>query len=55
VVNSTAHIEQLNKQYHSTMLISEDALAKLPEAQGELIGDVNLKHCDKPIKLYKLA
>ncbi|WP_131795142.1 adenylate/guanylate cyclase domain-containing protein [Fluoribacter gormanii] len=55
VVNSAAHIEQLNKTYNSSILISEDAIKKLPELKAELVGNVILKHRDKPIKLYRLA
>jgi len=55
VVNSAAHIEQLNKQYNSSILISEDALNMLPEIKAELVGDVLLKHRETPLKLYKLA
>ncbi|CAM3076360.1 guanylate cyclase [Legionella steigerwaltii] len=55
VVNSAAHIEQLNKTYNSTILISEDAMKQLPEIKGEFVGDVILKHRDNPIKLYRLA
>lgn len=55
VVNSAAHIEQLNKTYNSSILISEDAIKKLPELKAELVGNVILKHRDKPIQLYRLA
>lgn len=55
VVNSAAHIEQLNKTYHSQVLISEDAMKQLSEIKGEFVGNATLKHRDTPIKLYKLA
>ncbi|WP_392536374.1 adenylate/guanylate cyclase domain-containing protein [Legionella sp. 227] len=55
VVNSAAHIEQLNKTYNSHVLISEDAMKELPEIKGEFVGNVMLKHRDHPIKLYRLA
>jgi adenylate cyclase len=55
VVNSTAHIEQLNKMYHSKVLISEDAIKRLPEIKAEFVGNATLKHRDKPIKLYRLV
>ncbi|KTD24878.1 MULTISPECIES: adenylate/guanylate cyclase domain-containing protein [Legionella] len=54
VVNSAAHIEQLNKLYHTTVLISEDALNKVPEINAEFLGNAFLKHRKRPIKLYKL-
>lgn len=55
VVNSAAHIEQLNKTYHSSILISEDAIKKLPKIKAELVGNVTLKRRGRPIKLYRLA
>lgn len=54
-VNVTAHIEQLNKTYNSSILISEDAFKKLPETKAELIGSVALKHREKPMKIYRLV
>lgn len=54
VVNSTAHIEQLNKTYNTSVLISEDAFNKISGVHAEFIGSVTLKHRDTPIKLYKL-
>lgn len=55
VVNSAAHIEQLNKTYNTNVLISEDAIKNLPEIKAEFVGNATLKHRDNPIKLYKLA
>lgn len=55
VVNSAAHIEQLNKTYNSHVLISEDAMKEVPHIQGEFVGNALLKHRDNPIKLYRLA
>lgn len=55
VVNSAAHIEQLNKTYNSRVLISEDAIKKLPRFKGDFVGDAFLKHRDHPIKLYRLV
>ncbi|QMT61135.1 adenylate/guanylate cyclase domain-containing protein [Legionella sp. PC997] len=55
VVNSAAHIEQLNKIYNTNILISEDAIKKLPDFKGEFVGDATLKHRDNPIKLYRLS
>lgn len=55
VVNSAAHIEQLNKTYNSSILISEDAIQKLPNLKAEFVGNATLKHRDRPIKLYRLA
>lgn len=54
VVNSAAHIEQLNKQYNTTVLISEDAYKMLSGLEAELVGNANLKHRETPLKLYKL-
>ncbi|WP_045097632.1 adenylate/guanylate cyclase domain-containing protein [Legionella fallonii] len=55
VVNSAAHIEQLNKTYNSRVLISEDAIKKLPKFEGQFVGDAILKHRNHPIKLYRLV
>jgi adenylate cyclase len=54
VVNSAAHIEQLNKKYNSSILISEAAMSKLPGIEAEFVGNVTLKRRGNPIKLYKL-
>ncbi|KTD25876.1 adenylate/guanylate cyclase domain-containing protein [Legionella maceachernii] len=54
VVNSAAHIEQLNKTYHSNVLISEDAMNQLSNVNAEFVGDASLKHRDHPMKLYRL-
>ncbi|KTC75160.1 guanylate cyclase [Legionella birminghamensis] len=55
VVNSAAHIEQLNKIYNTTALISEDVLKNLSSIQAEFIGNATLKHREAPVKLYKLV
>ncbi|KTC90767.1 adenylate/guanylate cyclase domain-containing protein [Fluoribacter dumoffii] len=55
VVNSAAHIEQLNKTYNSQILISEDAIKKLPHIKAEYVGDALLKQRRQPIKLFRLA
>lgn len=55
VVNSAAHIEQLNKTYNSKVLISEDAIKKIPEMKADFVGNATLKHRDNPIKLYRLV
>ncbi|WP_253675039.1 adenylate/guanylate cyclase domain-containing protein [Legionella micdadei] len=54
VVNSAAHIEQLNKTYNTSVLISEDAINKLPEIKAEFVGNATLKHRENPMKLYRL-
>jgi adenylate cyclase len=54
VVNSAAHIEQLNKVYNTKILISEDALQKLPQMNAEFVDTTTLKHRDQPMRLYKL-
>lgn len=55
VVNSAAHIEQLNKTYNTTALISEDVVNNLPTIEAEFIGNATLKHREMPVKLYKLV
>lgn len=54
VVNAAAHIEQMNKTFSTTILISEEALAKFPEVKARLIDSSTLKHKGQPVKLYKL-
>ncbi|WP_347252099.1 adenylate/guanylate cyclase domain-containing protein [Legionella sp.] len=54
VVNSAAHIEQLNKTYNTSVLISEDAINKFPEVKAEFVGNATLKHRESPMKLYRL-
>lgn len=55
VVNSAAHIEQLNKTYDTTILISEDVVKNIPSIQAEFIGNATLKHRETPVKLYRLV
>lgn len=51
-----SRIEQLNKQYNSQLLISEEVFNKVNnlEFESELLGEVAIKGREKPINIYKL-
>ncbi len=57
VVILASRIEQLNKEYNSQLLISKDVLEKIDKEkiEHELIGPVELRGCEEPITIYKLA
>lgn len=57
VVVIASRIEQLNKEYNSSLLISEEVLKKIWEIKTvyENLGEVIVKGSQNPIKLYKLA
>lgn len=55
VVNLASRIEQLNKNYSSQLLISEDVWSKLSGYSGESLGEVLVKGREKPVRIYKLA
>jgi adenylate cyclase len=54
VVNLAARIEQLNKNYNSQLLISEEVYLGLQEKRGSLLGDIPVKGRQQPIKVYQL-
>ena len=52
-----SRIEQLNKQFNSQLLVSEEVLNNVDTSgiQYESLGDVNLKGREKPVKIYKIS
>lgn len=57
VVNVAARIEGMNKQFGSTLLISETTLEGAPtfREQAEDIGEIQVKGRDAAVRLYRLA
>jgi adenylate cyclase len=57
VVNITARIEQLNKTYHSQVLVSETAWKAIEDKEylAEDMGMIDIRGHTDPIRLYKLA
>ena len=57
VVIIAARIEQLNKEFNSQILISEDVLNELTglTLQAESLGQVVLKGWNEPVSIYKLV
>ena len=57
VVILASRIEQLNKEFHSQFLVSEDVMNSLNRqvANAELCGPVLVKGFDKEVSIYKLA
>lgn len=55
VVNLASRIEQLNKQFNSTILMSEEVYSSLAEKKGELVGEVEVKGRVNKVKVYRLA
>jgi adenylate cyclase len=54
VVNLASRIEQLNKQFDSTILISSEVFNRLDKAYGVLCGEVIVKGRLEPVKVYKV-
>lgn len=57
VVNVAARIEQLNKEFDSTLLISSDVYDALdpPPADAEALGPITLNGRREPVQIYRLA
>ena len=57
VVNLASRIEQLNKQFHSQLLISETVWQAIeqPDKQVTALGPVQVKGRDTPVEIYQLA
>ncbi|GAB3901389.1 adenylate/guanylate cyclase domain-containing protein [Larkinella knui] len=57
VVILAARIEQLNKEYGTNMLVSQDVINELSEypALTELLGVVDVKGMEEGVELYKLS
>lgn len=57
VVIMASRIEQLNKEFHSQMLVSEDVIRAI-DCKGittELYSDISLKGFEEPVSIYKVA
>lgn len=54
VVNLASRIEQLNKQYDSSILFSEDVWMDLEHKEGSGLGEISVKGRTQPVKIYKL-
>jgi len=55
VVNLASRIEQLNKEYASQLLVSEDVWKALEKPVGEQLGTISVRGRDEPVKIYRLA
>jgi adenylate cyclase len=55
VVNLASRIEQLNKQFTSQLLISEDVMKYCEDLAPEFISETQVKGREQPVKIYKLA
>ncbi len=51
-----ARLEQLNKEFNSSVIVSKDIIANMKTEGVEFIslGDVNVKGFANPIEVYKL-
>lgn len=54
VVNLASRLQDLNKEYSSELIISEDVYENLSEPRGELLGDASVRGRSTLIKIYKL-
>lgn len=56
VVNLASRIEQLNKQFNSQLLISEEVWKSAKETieRAELLGPVQIRGLEEPVNLYRL-
>lgn len=57
VVIMASRIEQLNKEFHSQILVSEDLIQNIDINKNgmDLYKNICLKRFEKPVTLYKLA
>jgi len=57
VVIIASRIEQLNKEFQSQLLISEDVFRSINNHSllPEVYRDITLKGFDKPVSIYKVA
>lgn len=54
VVNLASRIESLNKEFQSTLLISEETRDLAVESEGKKIGAVKVKGRQEPVTVYQL-
>lgn len=55
VVNLASRIEQLNKEYGTEILVSEDVWKALHNPEGAALGEVSVRGREVPVKIYRLA
>jgi adenylate cyclase len=55
VVNLASRIEQLNKDFGSKILVSEDVWKELKDHKGQELGTVTVKGRDEAVRIFKLA
>ena len=55
VVNLASRIEQLNKQFSSRLLISEDVVQFCQDLDPQFISETLVKGREQPVKIYRLA
>ncbi|MCE9598647.1 MAG: adenylate/guanylate cyclase domain-containing protein [Spirochaetia bacterium] len=54
VVNLASRIEQLNKEYGTEILASEDVWQGLVNPKGAALGEVSVRGRETPVKIYRL-
>jgi len=55
VVNLASRIEQLNKQFSSRLLMSEDVMRVCEDLSPEFVSETQVKGRERPVKIYRLA
>ncbi|MBT8379390.1 MAG: adenylate/guanylate cyclase domain-containing protein [Ignavibacteria bacterium] len=50
-----ARLEQLNKEFNSSVIVSKDVIEKIKDVNHSSLGNVNLKGFANPIELYRLT
>lgn len=55
VVNLASRIEQLNKQYNSRILVSEDVMRLCENLAADFVAETQVKGREKLVKIYRLA
>lgn len=55
VVNLASRIEQLNKQYGSRILLSEDVVRFCEDLAADFVAETQVKGRERPVKIYRLA
>lgn len=55
VVNLASRIEQLNKQFSSRLLMSEDVVRFCEDLKPEFISETQVKGRERPVRIYRLA
>ncbi|GAB4423425.1 MAG: adenylate/guanylate cyclase domain-containing protein [Turneriella sp.] len=55
VVNLASRIEQLNKQYATRVLVSDEVVRLCADLSAEFIAETQVKGREQPVKVYRLA